>query len=73
MFTPARICYAIGMTATGVLAMADAQGMPSWAKIVIGAIGLFAGTVVAAGGPIQNSSSDNALAKIVVAQSKGGQ
>lgn len=53
MFTPARICAAVASTCTGVLMFTDANIIPPWFKIVIGAVGLFTGGIVAVSGPVQ--------------------
>lgn len=70
MFTPARIFAALGLTCTGVLTLADASILPPWAKLAIGAAGMFCGIITAATGPVQNNSQLNAVAKEAVSQAK---
>jgi len=70
MLTPARIFAALALTCTGVLAMADAASLPGYARLLIGAIGLFSGGVVAIAGPVQNNAVQNAIATAAVASAK---
>lgn len=70
MFTPARIFLALGLAAQGIPLMAHADKIPWWLGIVFGVMGLFCQVITATTGPIQNSSSLNAVAKEAVVQAK---
>ena len=56
MFTPARICSALALTCTAVLTFADAGVIPSWGRLILGAVGTFAGGIVSISGPVQKSN-----------------
>jgi len=58
MFTAARIFAALSTTCTGVLMFTDATIIPPWFKIVIGAVGLFSGGIVAVSGPVQKNAGE---------------
>lgn len=57
MFTPARIFAAIGLTCAGTLT-SYGDVMPTWVRIVVGAVNLFSGAIVAISGPVQTAKSD---------------
>ena len=70
MLTQARIFSALAATCMPLLALPGADTMPTWVRLVIGALGLFSVALVATSGPIQNSAGDNSVAKSVVADMK---
>lgn len=58
MFTAARICLALSTTCTGVLAFSGANAIPLWARLTIGAVGLFTGAIVGFSGPVSKSAGE---------------
>lgn len=70
MFTPARICLAIGLAAQAVPMMAHADKLPWWMGIALGCTGIFCQVITGVTGPVQNDSKLNAIAQQAISQAK---
>jgi hypothetical protein len=52
---------------TGALTITGSDILPPWARYLLGVIGLGVGAATAFTGPVQNTASENAMAKVVIA------
>lgn len=71
MFTPARICLALGLASQAVPLMSGAEKLPWWAGLVFGGLGIFCQVITGVTGPVQNNAALNAVAEEAVKQAKG--
>lgn len=70
MFTPARFCLALGITAQGIPLMAHADKIPWWLGITFGCLGIFCQVITGFTGPVQHDASQQAAAKWAAQQVK---
>ncbi len=72
MFTPARICLAIGLAAQAVPMMAHADKLPWWAGIALGCTGIVCQVLTGVTGPVQHNAAQTALVREVLNADKEG-